>query len=50
MKEILTQLMKYEHFNRGEFIEIAKGKNSIPKNTRSFIYQLKRLWLYRKNK
>jgi len=44
IKNILTMLMALDHYNGGEFIEIAKGKNELPQTWSKAKSQLKRIW------
>jgi len=46
--EILETLLKEEHFNKGELVEIAKGKNEYITTFKDFKNKVKRLWRLKK--
>jgi hypothetical protein len=48
MKEVINLLMTYDHYNRSELIEIAKGRNEIPTTLKKGIKQIKRISRWRK--
>lgn len=47
IKQILDLLALHEHYGQSEIIEIAKGKNAIPKTFKQAIEQIKRQWKIR---
>ena len=47
IKEILKLLSLDPHYNQSENIEIAKGKNQIPKTWKQGFEQIKRQWKQR---
>jgi hypothetical protein len=50
IKQVISLLMTIDHFNQSELIEIAKGRNEIPKNWKKGFTQIKRemKWLTKK--
>lgn len=48
MIKIIKNLRDKPHYNGGEFIELAKGKNELVYSFKDFKRKLKRLWLLRK--
>jgi hypothetical protein len=44
IKNVLKMLMLNDHYNRSEFIEIAKGKYEIQTTLKGGLKQLKRIW------
>jgi len=50
IKQVISLLMTIDHFNQSEIIEIAKGRNEIPKTWKKGFRQIKRemKWLTRK--
>ena len=50
IREVISMLMMENHYNRSELIEIAKGKNEIPKTWKKGFEQIKRevKWLTKK--
>jgi len=47
IREILDLLALDEHYGQSEIIEIAKGKNQIPKTFKKALKQIKRQWKIR---
>ena len=43
LKNIITLLQLHDHYGVSENIEIAKGKNELPKSFKKAIIQLKRI-------
>jgi hypothetical protein len=43
LKNIITLLQLHEHYGVSKNIEIAKGKNELPKTFKKAVYQLKRI-------
>ena len=50
LKNIIQLLQLHEHYGISENIEIAKGKNEIPKTFKKGFKQLKRLYKWLKIK
>lgn len=50
IREVISMLMMGSHYNQSELIEIAKGKNEIPKTWKKGFEQIKRevKWLTKK--
>lgn len=48
IKEIIEALQHDKWLNAGNFIEIAKGKNQLPKTAKQTINKIKRQWQSRK--
>lgn len=46
--ELLKELQKREHYGIGDTIEIAKGKNELITDWKSFKTKIRRLWQLRK--
>jgi hypothetical protein len=50
IKQVISLLMTIDHYNQSELIELAKGKNEIPKTWKKGFEQIKRemKWLTKK--
>lgn len=46
--EIIKELQNNNHYNVGEFIELAKGKNEMVTSWKDFKAKITRLWRLRK--
>ena len=44
IKSILDLLSAFDHYNRSEIIEVAKGKNELPSTFKKGFNQIKRNW------
>ena len=44
IKQILDLLALQEHYGQSEIIEIAKGKNELPRNYSALKTKIKRQW------
>lgn len=47
IRQILDLLALDDHYGQSEIIEIAKGKNAIPKTLKEGLKQIKRQWKIR---
>lgn len=50
INHILIMLNSLDHYGQSEAIEIAKGKNELPKTFSDFFKQVKREYKWRKRK